>query len=171
MYGTASKRQHDFIREFGGVPIDYREDDFVEFLGQSEKDGVHAVFDAIGGANYSRSLKVLSKRGKLVAYGSYHAQSSLSLAVDYLKICLWNLTPWLPTCAFYSIGAWHKKHHDWFEQDLAQLFAWLLEGKVKPTIAKRMRLEEASAAHELIEKGGITGKIVLLTRLGSWAND
>ena len=164
MYGTAGKRQHDCLRQFGCVPIDYRDEDFVEFLAQSERDGVDAVFDAIGGANYKRSLKVLNKTGRLVAFGSYHAQSSLSLAVDFLKIHLWNLAPWLPTCAFYSIGAWHKKHHDWFREDLRQLFDWLSEGKINPTIAKKMRLEEAAEAHALIEKGGITGKIVLLTQ-------
>jgi NADPH:quinone reductase len=164
MYGTASKRQHDFLKEHGCVPIDYREDDFVEYLGRSEPDGVQAVFDAIGGANYKRSPKVLNKRGKLIAFGSYHAQSSLSLAVDFMRIHLWNLLPWLPACAFYSIGAWHKQHHDWFREDLGQLFDWLSAGKIKPTIAKKMQLEQASEAHKAIEKGGITGKIVLLTQ-------
>ena len=120
MYGTASKSQHELLSEYGCLPIDYRQDDFVEVLNRLEGDGVQAVFDGIGGDNYRRSLRVLKRRGVLVAFGSYHAQSSATLVADFLKIGFWNLVPWRPACTFYSIGAWHRKYHDWFEEDLAQ---------------------------------------------------
>jgi NADPH:quinone reductase len=162
MYGTASKAQHDYLREFGCMPIDYKNEDFVKEIKEIEETGVNAVFDAIGGANFKLSLKVIGNKGKLVAFGSYRADSGMALIMDFLRVKFWNIIPWLPSTTFYSIGAWHKTHHNWFQEDLALLFQWLSEGKIKPSISKKMRLEEASKAHELLEKGGAKGKIVLL---------
>jgi len=162
MYGTASKSQHGFLREFGCHPIDYKSEDFVEVVNQLEKGGLDAVFDPMGGDNFKRSMNTLNTKGSLVAYGSYNADSKVELIKDFLRVKIWNILPWKPSTTFYSIGALHKKHHDWFREDLTKLFELLLEGKIKPTIAKKMNLEEASKAHELIEKGGVKGKIVLL---------
>lgn len=163
MYGTASKPQHDSLREFDCYPIDYRNEDFEEVINQHEKKGLMAVFDPIGGENFKRSMKVLNPRGKLIAYGSYNADSKMELIKDFLRVKIWNMLPWKPSTSFYSIGALHKKHHEWFKADLTKLFELLLEGKIQPNIAQKMNLEEASKAHELLEKGGINGKIVLLT--------
>lgn len=165
MYGTAATSHHNDLESLGCTAIDYRSDDFVMKILESEKTGVQAVFDAVGGENYKRSLRVLHKEGRLVAYGSYNATSKLSLISDFLKVHYWNLTPWNPNCSFYSIGAWHEKHHDWFKEDLGVLFQWLRKGELEPSISKRMRLEDAADAHELIEKGGLAGKIVLETSI------
>jgi NADPH2:quinone reductase len=48
-----------------------------------------------------------------------------------------------------------------FQQDLAVLFALLQQQKIKPIIAQRFPLVEARQAHELLGKGGVTGKVVL----------
>ncbi len=162
MYGTASKSQHDFLREFGCHPIDYRSEDFVEVVNRFEKHGLDAVFDPIGGDNFKRSINTLNTKGSLVAYGSYNASSEMALIMDFIRVKMWNIIPWKPSTTFYSIGAWHKQHYNWFREDLTKLFELLLEGKIKPIIAKKMNLEEAYKAHELIEKGGVKGKIVLL---------
>ena len=49
-----------------------------------------------------------------------------------------------------------------FQKDLVTLFDLLKEGKIKPLIARRFPLAEAKEAHELLGKGGVTGKIVLV---------
>ncbi|MCB0643107.1 MAG: zinc-binding dehydrogenase [Phaeodactylibacter sp.] len=162
MYGTASSKDHQLLREYGCQPIDYKSEDFVEVLHEVEKAGVAAVFDSFGLAHFKRSLKVLGKGGKLVAFGSYHARSSMDLVKGFLQVQFWNVLPWMPSTTFYSIGAMRKKHPEWFQQDLQQLFQWLSEGKLKPGIARKMKLEEARAAHEMIEQGGVQGRIVLL---------
>ncbi|EMP56610.1 alcohol dehydrogenase [Marinobacter santoriniensis NKSG1] len=162
MFGTASESQHERLRHFGCDPIDYRNEDFVETIRAAIPQGLDAVFDGIGGDNLKRSVKVLGKEGKLVAYGSYNATSSRDLVRDFLRVNLWNILPWRSSATFYSIGAWHRKHPDWFKQDLTTLLGWLSEGKIKPFISRKMPLEEASAAHELLDKGAAGGKIVLL---------
>jgi NADPH2:quinone reductase len=47
-------------------------------------------------------------------------------------------------------------------QDLIALFDLLQQQKIKPLIARRFPLAEARHAHEMLGKGGVTGKIVLV---------
>jgi NADPH:quinone reductase-like Zn-dependent oxidoreductase len=49
-----------------------------------------------------------------------------------------------------------------FRQDLIALFDLLKQHKIKPLIARQFPLAEARKAHELLGKGGVTGKIVLV---------
>jgi NADPH2:quinone reductase len=51
-----------------------------------------------------------------------------------------------------------------FRQDLIALFDLLQQQKIKPLIAQRFPLVEAREAHELLGKGGVTGKIVLVPK-------
>ncbi len=163
MYGTASKGKHDFIQKQGAIPIDYNNEDFVERLLNDEPNGIDAVFDPIGGSYFPRSLKVLKKSGTLVGFGYQNAASGNggNVILDYFKILFWNLNPFKPFANFYIISDWHKKHNDWFQEDLSQLFILLSEKKIKPEIGKIMNLREASEAHRLVEEAKIEGKIIL----------
>ncbi len=51
----------------------------------------------------------------------------------------------------------------WFRQDLLALLDLLQQQKIKPLIAQRLPLIEARQAHELLGKGGVIGKIVLVS--------
>ena len=59
MYGTASSGKHDLVRRFGGIPIDYRNEDFEKrVMKETGGDGVNIVFDAIGAKYWTRSFDV-----------------------------------------------------------------------------------------------------------------
>ena len=49
-----------------------------------------------------------------------------------------------------------------FREDLIALFELLEQKKIRPIVARRFPLTQARQAHELLGKGGITGKIVLV---------
>jgi NADPH2:quinone reductase len=49
-----------------------------------------------------------------------------------------------------------------FREDLSALFQLLREQKIRPIIARRFPLTEARQAHELLGKGHVTGKLVLV---------
>lgn len=164
MYGTASAVQHDFLKEFDCHPIDYKSENFVQVVKDLEPNGLDAVFDPFGGAHFKRSIKTLNKKGKLVAFGAYNAKTQTDLIKSFLRVQIWNFTPWMPSTNFYSIGSWHKKHHDWFETDLKKLFKLLSEKKLKPLVSKTIKLEEAKEAHEQIEAGGLKGKLIILMK-------
>ena len=54
-----------------------------------------------------------------------------------------------------------------FRQDLIALFELLQKQEIKPLVARRFPLAEARHAHELLGKGGVTGKIVLVRNASS----
>ncbi|MCA9935027.1 MAG: zinc-binding dehydrogenase [Ardenticatenaceae bacterium] len=162
MYGTASPSKHELIKQLGGIPIDYRREDFVVRV--QADGGVDAVFDAIGDAYFKRSFDSLKKGGTLVAYGFYDNGMGKggSVPLEYMKVKLWNLLPNGRATHFYSIGDLRKKQPGWFREDLAALFDLLARGKIKPVIARRMKLEDAVEAHKMIEEAAVKGRIVLM---------
>ena len=164
MYGTASKSKHDLVKNLGGIPIDYKSEDFLERVQALDGDGMNASFDAIGGENFKRSFDSLKKGGTLVAYGFYNQAMGRggSVPMAYTKVALWNILPNGRKTSFYSIGALRKKNPEWFKEDLSVLFDLLAAGKIKPSIERRMNLEDATQAHELIEEAAVKGRIVLM---------
>ncbi len=62
----------------------------------------------------------------------------------------------------YSIQTLKRIKPEWLRQDLVALLGLLEQKKVRPVIARRFPLAEARQAQELLEKGGVTGKIVLV---------
>ncbi|MCK5646307.1 MAG: zinc-binding dehydrogenase [Anaerolineales bacterium] len=167
MFGTVSKRKHDIVKELGATPIDYQREDFVECVLDSTKDGVDAVFDPVGGSHLWRSFRTLRKKGRLVAYGemaitgAQKPKRSENLLHHYLPRLL-NYFPGRRTVKWYEVFDENRAHSDWYHHDLATLIALLQESKIKPVIAERLPLEEASRAHELIEASAVSGKIVLI---------
>ena len=69
MYGTCSAQGATVVRELGGIPIDYKNADFVKEIHRLTGDGVDAVFDGIGGDNLWRSRNALREGGRVVTYG------------------------------------------------------------------------------------------------------
>lgn len=164
MYGTASADKHDLIKSLGAVPIDYRSEDFVTRLAQIAPQGMHAVFDGIGGDYYQRSFKTLTLGGTLVAYGFLNIAMGRggSIPLEFMRILLLNALPNGKAAKFYSINGLRKQHPDWFANDLEHLFDLLQTGKIQPQIEKRMQLSQAAEALELVEKSAVKGKIVLM---------
>jgi NADPH:quinone reductase-like Zn-dependent oxidoreductase len=162
MYATASKSKHELVKSLGGKPIDYKSEDFaaqMQVIG-----GVDAAFDAISGENFKRSFKSLKVGGTLVPYGFYNQAMGRggNVAMDYMSIALWNILPNDRKATFYSIGDLRKKNPAWFKEDLNSLFDLLKDGRIKPSIERRMKLDQAKQAHELFEQAAVKGRIVLI---------
>jgi NADPH2:quinone reductase len=62
----------------------------------------------------------------------------------------------------YSIQWLKRLKPAMFREDLSALFGLLQKQKIKPLVAQRFPLPQAQEAHELLGKGGVTGKIVLV---------
>lgn len=163
MFGTASPGKHALVSSTGGIPIDYRNKDFVSEIHDLTGTGVDAAFDHIGGRHFRRSFSCLKKKGILVAYGFYNAVTGKggSIPIDIMKLKLWNLLPNGRSARFYSIGALRKKYPRFFAEDLAEIFKLLEEGKIRPVIDRIMPLSSAAEAQRLLERGEVKGKIVL----------
>jgi NADPH2:quinone reductase len=176
MYGTCSVRGAQIVCDLGATPIDYQQKDFVDVIHAFTGDGVDVVFDSIGGAHIWRSRKALRPDGRVVAYGltgslrggrlaSGHSGSRhrfRALGIFGLYIVGSWLLPGRKRVVPYSIQWLKRLRPAWFRQDLIALFDLLQQHKIMPLIAKRFALAEARQAQELLGKGGVTGKIVLV---------
>jgi NADPH:quinone reductase len=176
MYGTCSSRGASAVSDLGGIPIDYRHQDFVEEIHRLTGDGVDVVFDPIGGAHLWRSRKALRRGGRVVGYGlstSLRGEGLTSsrpgrrqrfrgTAVFGLYIGASWLLPGRKRVVPYSIQTLKRLKPEWFRQDLTALLDLLRKGKIKPLIAQRLPLGDARHAQEMLEKGGVIGKMVLV---------
>lgn len=175
MYGTCSTNAFAVVREMGGIPIDYKNADFVNEIHRLTGEGVDALFDGIGGDNLWRSRNALREGGLVVTYGF---QSKMrggrmvsrregrhpireSAELGGYVVRNW-FRPGRKRMVPYSIQwlMWIKPA--WFRNDLLTLLDLLKKGKIKPLIAQRLPLEDAQRAHEMLGQGGVLGKIVLL---------
>jgi NADPH:quinone reductase-like Zn-dependent oxidoreductase len=173
MYGTCSLRGAAAVSDLGGIPIDYQQLDFVNEIHRLASEGVDVVFDGIGGTHMWRSRKALRSGGRVVAYGltsslrggrlaSGRRHRFHGMAIFGLYIAGGWLLPGQKRVVPYSIQWLKRLRPALFRQDLIALFDLLRQHKIKPLIARRLPLAEARHAHELLGKGGVTGKIVLV---------
>ncbi|HEY5909921.1 MAG TPA: medium chain dehydrogenase/reductase family protein [Verrucomicrobiae bacterium] len=181
MFGTCSSRGAPAVSELGGTPIDYRHQDFVTEIHRITGKGVDVVFDPLGGAHLWQSRKALCTGGRVVGYGNTSSLRGKGLAPS--RPGRRNRLHGIPTFALYIAAGWllpgrkrvvpysiqwlKRVKPAWFRQDLVVLLDLLQQKKIKPIVAQRLPLAEAGHAHELLEKGGVTGKIVLLCNRSS----
>ena len=165
MYGTASKYNHELVSSLGATPIDYRTEDFVERIRSLTGDGVDAVFDTIGGARQLwRSYRTLRKGGRLVMFGNV-ATSKKGMGAILLSGLAAFLLKLIPDSRHVPLSPsmdYPKKHNAWYRDTLTELLDSLAAGRIKPVVAERFPLLEAVRAHELLERGGYAGKVVLV---------
>lgn len=176
MYGTCSSRGAAAVSALGGIPIDYKNQDFVKEIKRLTKRGVNVVFDPMGGKHLWQSRKALCRGGKVIGYGlissirgqgltsnrSGRRQRFRGTATFALYIIGGRLLPGRKRVIPYSIQTLKRLKPALFKKDLIALFNLLQQKKIKPLIAHRFSLTEARQAHELLEKGGVVGKIVLM---------
>jgi NADPH2:quinone reductase len=176
MYGTCSSRGAEAVSELGGIPIDYHHQDYVAEIRRLTGEGVDAVFDPIGGAHLWHSRKALRPGGRVVGYGNTTSLRGEGLGLNRpsrrnrlhgipiyaLYIAAGWILPGRKRVIPYSIQTLKRLKPALFRQDLITLLDLLQQQKIRPLIAQRLPLAEARSAHEMLEKGGVVGKIVLV---------
>jgi NADPH:quinone reductase-like Zn-dependent oxidoreductase len=132
---TASGAGVAMAKAFGAdEAIDYKTQDFTTLV-----KNVDFVADLVGGETQNKSFNVLKKGGKLL---SIFSPPSSELAEKFGV-----------TAQFVSLPPSYKKLE--FGIDLLE------QGKIKASIAKTIKLEQAAQAQDLISAGGVNGKIIL----------
>lgn len=165
--GTASGSRTSLVEDRGAIAVDRTSGDVVTEVHRLAPGGVAAVFDAVGGPQLARSRQMAAANGTVISFGfSFAVEQQLSrrvaLARHVASIARANLTPG-PKVRLYAIAgkrAWANKHPTDFHQDLTALLQLLADGKLNPQVTT-MPLAEASKAHELLESGAVSGKLVL----------
>ena len=110
----------------------------------TDRKGVDVVVDNVGQETWPTSLRALARGGRMLVVGNtsgYHTHiDSRYIFGKHLSII------------GSSMGT---------QTDFRRVMRLVFEGKVKPVIGAILPLDQASAAHEMLEKGDVFGKIVL----------
>lgn len=136
--------------------INYRTEDFVEVVKElTAGRGVDLILDIIGGDYLARNLAALGVDGRLVQIGLMGGESA---SLDLRRILARRLTVTGSTLRPRSV-----REKGQIAASLHQHVWPLLDrGAVKPLVYRTFPLQEAAAAHALMESGEHTGKIVLV---------
>jgi len=135
VFGTASAANESFLRELGvDVVIDYESTPFEQVA-----HDVDLVIDPVGGDTLDRSWQAVKPAGRLVILGSAPTDNNaLQDGADAIKMVM------RPS-----------------GEQLSLISDLIETGQIKPGVARRLRLSEASLAHRLGERGHGRGRIVL----------
>lgn len=154
--GTAEKL--DFCRSLGAdITIDYHEQDFVEVVREATGgQGADVVLDNMGAKYLARNVDVLALEGRLVVIGM-QGGSKAELDINALlrkrgAVIATSLRS-RPVEGKSAICAGVVEH----------VWPLVADGSVRPVVHTTMPLDQAVAAHELMESGAHTGKILLTT--------
>jgi putative PIG3 family NAD(P)H quinone oxidoreductase len=153
--GSATKL--DAARRLGAdVAIDYREQDFAEVIAETA-GGVDVILDNIGGAYLPRNVASLRIGGRLVVIGLQGGRlGELDLGALLAKRA--------------SVSAASLRARPLAQKaaivTATERFVWPLieSGDVAPVIDRVLPLEDAAAAHQLVESSQHIGKVVLQVR-------
>jgi len=173
MYGTCSARNARVVSDLGGIPIDYRNQDYETEIRNRATEGVDVVFDPMGGPHLWNSRRILRPGGKVIGYGLISSMRGEGVASGRRKryggvawFAMYIAGGWLlpgrKRVIPYSIQTLKRLKPGFFREDLTKLFDLLRKKKIKPIVAHRFPLSESRQAQQLLEKGGVTGKIVLV---------
>jgi NADPH:quinone reductase-like Zn-dependent oxidoreductase len=164
--GSASKARHGVVRALGAIPIEGREAPIDAGVRAVVPSGVDAAFDGLGGRFVRQCIRATRRGGIVVGYGfSGTMRNNVPRRWATMRGFL-ELLVGAPLAGrrgrFYGITLRYRKDPRPFHEDLPRLFALLAEGKIRPVLAARLPLLAAREANEMLERGGVEGKIVHL---------
>jgi putative PIG3 family NAD(P)H quinone oxidoreductase len=154
---AGSPTKLDAARRLGAdVAIDYREQDFAEVIAETA-GGVDVILDNIGGAYLPRNVASLRIGGRLVVIGLQGGRlGELDLGALLAKRA--------------SVSAASLRARPLAQKaaivTATESFVWPLieSGDVAPVIDRVLPLDDAAAAHQLVESSQHIGKVVLQVR-------
>jgi NADPH2:quinone reductase len=164
--GAASPKHHEAVRSLGATPIESRTTPLDVGVRAVLPDGVDASFDGLGNEYVGQCTRATQRGGIVVSYG-------FTATIKDGKASNWGVLRQYTALyagarlagrrsAFYGITQIYRKDPQPFREDLPKLFELLRKGAIRPRIAARLGLLEGRKAQEMLEAGGLDGKIVLV---------
>ena len=145
-----------FCAELGAdVTINYRDQDFVEVVHEAtDGHGADVILDNMGARYLDRNVKALATQGRLVIIGMQggtRGELDIAALLGKRGAVIATSLRGRPTAEKAAICTSVVDH----------VWPRVADGSVRPIVHGTMPLEEIVAAHELMESGDHTGKIVL----------
>ena len=153
---AGSKAKLDICEQLGAeIMINYQEQDFVEVMNDiTGGRGVDVILDNMGAAYLERNVLALARNGRLAIIGM---QGGSKAELNINTLLRKNGT----VHAASLRGRPESEKLAICQQVERNIWPWVHAGIVTPVIGATLPLQNAAAAHQLLESGEITGKIVL----------
>lgn len=131
--GTASERNHDYLRSLGAIPVSYQEE-LEKQVRAAAPQGIDAALDCVGGVALEASTRLVADRTRIGTVADRMGASRLGVV---------------------SIGTRRSPAR------LRELLDLYDRGLLRISIWKEFDLRDAPAAHREVETGHVRGKVVL----------
>lgn len=131
--GTASERNHDYLRSLGAIPVAYGSG-LAERVRDACPEGITAALDGIGGDALDVSLELLGSPERIVTIADWMKSSTMGIR---------------------RVGTERS------QEKLKDLTGWYEEGRLKIRVAASYPFDQAAQAHRDVETGHVRGKVVL----------
>jgi NADPH:quinone reductase-like Zn-dependent oxidoreductase len=163
--GACSVQHADVVRALGAEPIPSRGAPIDVGVQRILPAGADAAFDALGGSSTAECVRATKRGGIVVGYG-------FAATVVDGRPSRWRMLRGVASLlagtrlrgrrgVFYGITLRYQRDPAPFKEDLATLFSLLASRRIAPRIAHRLPLLAVRRSQELLEAGGVDGKIVL----------
>ncbi len=172
IYGTAgSEEKLKYLQKQGvDFPINYKENDFYEYIKQQKGDkSIDVIFDSIGGNYVKKALKLLAPGGRLAMYGAAQIAGDTDKKSLYRQLkTLFGFGKYRPTQFFGNsqaiIGVNMLQIGDYKPYILKECMTEVVElykkGEIKPVVSKVFYAKDLAEAHEYLQKRKSVGKLV-----------
>jgi NADPH2:quinone reductase len=135
--------------------------DFAEAtLHLTNQQGVHVVYDGVGGPEFEKNLCVLRTRGDLVLFGMASGQP-MPLDISRLSGITGTNNRGSLFVTFASTGNGYITTVEQLRAYAAELFDEIIQERLRLRIAEVFPLEQAAQAHRLLESKAASGKLLL----------
>ena len=160
VYVTAgTKEKCDFCEQLGAtLALNYREEDFVEKIREAtDGKGVDVILDMVAGEYLNKDIALAAPDGRIAIISGLKGWKteidSRTLMVKRLTLTGSTLRP-MPVPYKAAIARNLEKH----------IWPFIGAGQVKPVIYKKLPMEQAAAAHAIMESSAHIGKILLVNQ-------
>lgn len=142
---TSSEAKVETLRAHGADDVVVSRDlAFHKDVRALTRGGVHVSLDCVGAPTLNASLRSLRPMGRCVVVGNVTIERA-------------EVNPGLLILREYSLAG----ASGCAREDLAEVLAWVREGKLRPALAEVLPLEAAAQAHARLEARGVAGRLVL----------
>lgn len=132
--GTASERNHAYLRSLGAIPVTYGAG-LVERVREVAPQGVDVALDAIGGEALAASQELVEDPDRIGTLVDFEAAQRLGV---------------------------RALRTDRSAARLTELVALVADGRLRITVSQTFPLERAADAHRAVESGHVRGKVVIV---------
>jgi putative PIG3 family NAD(P)H quinone oxidoreductase len=149
----------DLCRELGAdIVINYRDEDFVERV-RAETDGAGAdvILDIMGAAYLDRNIDALANDGRVVIIGM---QGGITAELNIGKLMGKRAGVIGTTLRARPVDGPSSKSAV-VRETVDNVWPMVADRRVRPVVGAEFPITEAAAAHELLDSGDVSGKVLL----------